>query len=150
MEKEEFTMDEISMVLGEQLDKGAKVRITVSGSSMYPLFRDKKDSVILQKSKDYKKGDIPLYIRQDGRYVLHRIISESDEGFIMCGDNQMIKEYPVRKSQLIAKTVGFYRGDRYTSTRAIWYRFYSFLWTNLYSCRPFMAKIIRGIQRLKC
>lgn len=142
-------MDDLSAVLGEQLDKGGRVRLTVSGMSMYPLLRDGIDSVVLEKSASYKKGDIPLYIRSDGSYILHRIVGEQNGTYTLCGDNQLYKEEGVSRGRFIAKVVGFYRRSRYVPTGALWYRFYSFLWVDCFRLRPFFARIINVIRKIK-
>ena len=48
---------------------------TIVGISMYPLLRQRKDSVhIVKINKTLKKNDVILYKRDTGQYVLHRLI----------------------------------------------------------------------------
>ena len=44
------------------------------GTSMNPLFKMGRDRVYIEKPKSrLKKGDIALYNRADGSYILHRV-----------------------------------------------------------------------------
>ena len=46
---------------------------------MFPLLKDNRDSFKLEKiTSKPKKKDIVLYKRDNGQYVLHRIIKEKD------------------------------------------------------------------------
>jgi hypothetical protein len=45
---------------------------------------------------------LPLYRRQDGTFVLHRVVGFTENGdYIMCGDNQFLKEKGIAHSQII-------------------------------------------------
>ena len=47
---------------------------TTSGVSMYPMLRDRRDTIIIQPCRGrLKKYDVPLYHRGE-KYVLHRIV----------------------------------------------------------------------------
>lgn len=63
--------------------------IIVSGVSMEPTLYD-GDMVILQKQDSYGVGDIVSYKTEYGN-IIHRIVEETPEGFILLGDN---KEHP--------------------------------------------------------
>ena len=76
-------------------DKGFLVS-TIVGISMYPLLRQRKDSVhIVKIDSPLKKNDVILYQRDSGQYVLHRIIKIKNSNYIICGDNQWKKEYGI-------------------------------------------------------
>ena len=47
---------------------------TVHGYSMYPLLCNHRDSVYIEKANSYKKYDVVLFERPNGKLVLHRII----------------------------------------------------------------------------
>ena len=62
-------------VMQEQLAKGEKVTFVVNGTSMQPMIINGKDSVVLKKANGrLKKYDLPFYRRDDGHFVLHRIV----------------------------------------------------------------------------
>lgn len=55
-----------------------------------------------------------LYRRENGAYVLHRVMENSDHNsYVLCGDNQYRKEYGVQPEQILAALTGFYRGNQY-------------------------------------
>ena len=69
------------------------VPVTVAGTSMCPfLYPD--DVVFLDPlTKPAAPGDIVLFTRPDGKYVLHRIIAcRSDGSYRLLGDNQIRPE----------------------------------------------------------
>ena len=89
-------------------EKGVYVS-TTSGVSMYPMLRNRRDTIIVKPpTAPLKKYDVPLYRRGDD-YVLHRIIGKDDKGYIICGDNCINKEYGITENQIIGVLVGFYR-----------------------------------------
>ena len=57
--------------------------------------------------------DVVLYKRDNGKYILHRIIDVDSNGYVMCGDNQFIKELVRKKKQILAVMTGFYRDKKY-------------------------------------
>lgn len=86
----------------EKLQSGGEVVIPITGTSMLPLLKAGKDYAVLAKAPEkLNKYDIPFYRRDDGHFVLHRIVGEDENGYILCGDNQSVKEYGVKHSQII-------------------------------------------------
>lgn len=122
---------------------------TTSGVSMWPMLRDRRDTIILSLPEGrLRKYDIPLYRRGDG-YVLHRIIEVKKDHYIICGDNCIRKEY-VKDEQIIGVLTGFYRNDRQVNLKSVGYRLYVRIWCGLYPVRvlfkrgrAFLGKIIK-------
>lgn len=86
---------------------------TPVGTSMNPMLYERKDTVKLVKAEDIKKYDVILYQRKNGSFVLHRVVGKNKKGYILCGDNQFIKEYGITDDMIIGKMEGFYKGERY-------------------------------------
>lgn len=101
------------MTLEETLKKvGFAVR-KVSGDSMMPMLDQHTDLVkLVPASGELKKGDLPLYRRDDGQYVLHRIIRVKKNCYLTRGDNRREIEH-IPKSSVVAVTVGFFKRGRY-------------------------------------
>lgn len=119
------TMEEIYPVLQEVIDSGGEFRLYPRGSSMRPLLREGRDSVVLVAPKTLKKRDICLYRRQDGSFVLHRILRFDKAGEpIFCGDNQLALEYGIPREAIIAVVDSVYRKARRVSCRSLLYRLY--------------------------
>lgn len=124
---EEFGMREIYPVLQEVIDSGGEFRLSPRGTSMLPLLREGRDSVVLVAKKHLKKRQICLYRRADGSFVLHRILSFDKAGQpVFCGDNQMKREYGIKNEDVIAVVVAVYRGEKRKNTTDLSLRFYSF------------------------
>lgn len=99
---------------------------TVVGTSMYPLLRQRVDTVLLKKiERPLKKYDVVLFQRDSGKYVLHRVLKAKAGKYVICGDNQWKKEYTVKDENMVAIMEGFYRKEKYISTSNFWYKIYS-------------------------
>ena len=109
-------LDDMWPIMQEQIESGGSVRFGPKGTSMMPLIRQGVDSVVIKKVPGkLKKYDLPLYRRENGQFVLHRIVAVKKDGYVMRGDNQIVNEYNVQHSQLLAIVTGLYRGDEYFS-----------------------------------
>lgn len=115
-------------------ENGVYISTTV-GTSMYPMLRDRRDTVIIRPVEErLKKYDVPLY-RRGKDYVLHRIVKVTPNGYVICGDNCLHKEYQVTDEQIIGVLKGFYRGDRETDMDGNGYRLYCRVWVAAYPLR---------------
>ena len=98
----EVSLNELVPVMREALEENGEVSFVSTGVSMMPTIRDRKDTVTLVKPQGkLKKGDIPFYRRENGQYVLHRIVFINGDTYVTCGDNQWVNEYNVRDDQII-------------------------------------------------
>ncbi|MBR2010909.1 MAG: S24/S26 family peptidase [Clostridia bacterium] len=128
MQNKQYTMEELYPLLLEVIESGGEFRLWPRGTSMLPLLREGKDSVLLVMPLHCQKHDICLYRRADGAFVLHRLMKFEKNGDpIFCGDNQTALEYGVSREQIIARACAVYRGDRRISVSSRKYRFYVFL-----------------------
>ena len=150
---DQIEMQQLLPFLKEMLADGRGVRMTVTGNSMYPLLRDRRDSVLLVQKEKPKKYDIALFVRKNGEAVLHRIIQIRRGCFTMLGDNQYEKEGPIEPSQVVAIVQGFYRDNQFISCQTWWYRLYRFLWSRAGGLRklwrPAVIRCGRIIKRLE-
>ena len=143
-------MESLAEILSLQMESGGTARLVVTGNSMYPTLRHRKDVVhLVPASKPLKKGDLILYQRENGQYVLHRIVSNPKNGnFICCGDNQWEKE-PVSQKQVIAVTDGFIRGGKTYKNTFLYHRLWVGLWTCLFPVRRPLLALRRMLGRLR-
>lgn len=145
----EVGLDQLGTVIEDGLKNGQQVQMTVVGHSMFPLFRNKLDSVVLSPiSGRIKKGDVILYKRQNGQYVLHRIIRHKKGVYSANGDNQYWIESPLYEDQFLGKMVGFYRKNQYYTTQTLWYQWYSFLWVYAKPFRRILIKFLIGCANI--
>ena len=76
MVKQKTTSLEYLMpVFRERLENGQSVQFMPQGTSMLPMIRQGVDSVVVSPvSGPLKRYDLPLYQRDNGQYVLHRVV----------------------------------------------------------------------------
>ena len=119
---------------------GVYVSTTV-GVSMYPMFANRRDTIVVQKPQGrLKKYDIPLYKRGD-KYYLHRIIKVLPEGYVICGDNCVTKEYDITDKDIIGVLTSFYRKNKYATPNDLKYRIYAVVWTHTFWLRKSLKRI---------
>lgn len=128
MQSKQYSMAELYPILLEVIESGGEFRLWPRGTSMLPLLREGRDSVMLVTPGDCKKHDICLYRRRDGSFVLHRLMKFTKDGApVFCGDNQTVLEYGVPRDRIIARVSAYYRGEKAVSVRSLKYRLYVFL-----------------------
>ena len=85
------------------LESGGEFTFCPHGVSMLPLIRQGQDYVVLVKSSDFKAGDVVFYLRDNGQFVLHRIVKIKNDEYVMCGDNQFVLEKGITDKHILAK-----------------------------------------------
>ena len=134
-------------LMQERLAAGESVQFTPQGTSMRPTIYGGRDQVILSPlPPKLKKYDLPLYRRDNGQFVLHRIV-EVGECYTCVGDNQFALETGVREDQMIALTTGFYRKGRYCRVDSAGYQLYCRIWHWSRPVRGFIQRCFYGVAR---
>lgn len=140
-------MEDIMPLIREMLNNGQSVRFAPKGTSMLPMLREGIDSVVLSPLPErLQKYDLPLYQRENGQYVLHRIVHAGDT-YTCIGDNQFVLEAGIPHSRMIAVVTAFYRGDREYKVGDLDYRLYCRFWHCSRPLRRFWRRGIRWIRR---
>lgn len=103
---------EMIPVIRAAIEKGKPVEMTVTGNSMLPLLKDRVSSVRLTKPEVLEKGDIVLYCRRDGHYVLHRIVGVHNDVYDIVGDNQRAVDRNVHRENILARVSAYSRDGR--------------------------------------
>lgn len=150
-DEEIITADEWIPVMLELVNEGKLFKLSPKGISMYPLLVGRRDSVKLKKIEfPLKRGDICLYRRDNGTYVLHRIykVDYKKREYYMVGDYQRKIEGPLREEQMLAVAVYIIRKDREVSCNNKHYKFWSSLWLILRPVRPIILKIYDILKRI--
>lgn len=140
MNNNEFYLADTIDLIEEVLASGGEFRMFPRGTSMLPLIVQGEDSVVLRRSdKPLVKNDIAFYKRDNGQFVLHRIVKVSRDGiYTMCGDNQTVLEPGIRPDQIIGYVSDIYKKDVRLNRRSFKNRVYLFFWGRVY---------LRGIIR---
>ena len=95
-----------------------------------------------------------LYRRKSGQFVLHRVVGVKKDGYVMCGDNQYLREYPITHDAVIAVLKTVIRKNKKIEVNSFSYKIYSRFWVALqringliHKIRPILGKIKRKILR---
>lgn len=123
---------------------------TTLGTSMYPMLRDRKDTIIVTPfTGRLKKYDVPLYKRGD-KYVLHRIIKVLPDSYVIRGDNCMLSEYGITDENIIGVLTGFYRGKKQVNVDGFAYKTYVRICSASYPVRYIYYRVkyvVAGLMR---
>ena len=149
MQTVKVPMDELIKVIRLQLETAGRANLAVTGCSMLPMLRQNRDTVILAPiTGELKPGNVALFQRENGSYVLHRVIAVTPEGYRFCGDNQAQLEQ-VAQDQLIAVVVGYIRnGKEYTSNR-LDHGLYCWWQVRLFGLRKYYIALRRKLGKLR-
>ena len=141
-------MDQLIQLVQLQLAESGRASLLVTGNSMLPVFRHMRDRVLLAPPERFQKGDIILYQRNDGKYVLHRILQKKEGYVICCGDNQWVKER-VENTWVLAVVTGFFKHSKQYSVTDKWYQLYKWVWIAFFPVRRPLLWIGKKLFRLK-
>lgn len=144
MKAEEFRLSEYADTISAVLESGGEFRIYPKGTSMLPLLRAGTDSVVLEKpTGNLKRGDIAFYIRDNGAYVLHRVIKSEGDSYTLCGDNQLTLEKGITNRNIIGVVTRIYRGEKLITTKSLSYRIYLIIWRSF-----FLRRVCLKLRRM--
>jgi hypothetical protein len=145
LSKTDFDLESYAPLIEEVIASGGEFRLFPRGTSMMPLLRQGKDSVILVKAqRPIVKSDIIFYKRENGQFVLHRVIGVRKDGsFWLCGDNQTEIEKGIDSSMVIASVSAVYRGEKRIEKNKFSLRAYEFFW-----CIMPLRRFIFAFRRL--
>lgn len=111
------------------LTKNGVLAFVPKGDSMWPFIKNGRQTVIIKPVTDLlKKYDVCFYERNDGSFVLHRVIDFYDGGYVVIGDSQMTTE-KVAFNQAFGVMTEFYKGknvvavsdEKYQKAVCRWY-----------------------------
>lgn len=103
MNSPNVNLKEFWPVMKEVFESGGEFTFYPHGISMLPLIRQGVDQVVLVKAENIKLGDAVFYLRDNGQFVLHRIVKIKNGQYVMCGDNQFNLEYGITDKHILAK-----------------------------------------------
>lgn len=135
-----------------ELDRHGSFVFTNVGTSMMPLLRQHKDLFQITKKTNErcKKYDVVLIKRASGQYVLHRILKVRGKDYVLCGDNQICREYGVTDDQILGIMTKVIRGGVTLFVTDKKYRIYVHLWCDFFYIRAailWIKVLPRRIQR---
>ncbi len=147
----------------DELENSGHVLLKVKGHSMFPFFRDGKDSVQLRSfipAEGLKKGDVALF-RFHGRFILHRCVGKRASAYIFRGDgNCKGSEWALPEDVFAVVEKRISPGGKGSSGASpsetsfggkVWdcgsfsWKLCSILWPRTYSVRRLLLAILRRI-----
>ncbi|MBQ4137807.1 MAG: S24/S26 family peptidase [Clostridia bacterium] len=125
MTSERFKLADFEPLIREVIESGGEFTMKTHGISMKPMLSDGNDSVVLVSvPEEIKTGDVIFYKRDNGQYVLHRVVGKRKDGYVLRGDNQIINEYGVKKEAVIAIVKAYIKNSQRIETEDKEYRKY--------------------------
>lgn len=122
--------------------------LVVSGGSMTPFLIHGRDTVWLSRlERPARRGDILLYQRRSGSYVLHRVWKVCPDGTCtMVGDAQTQLEHGIGADQVIAIVTAVERKGKKILPGSFWWAFFEKFWIRVVPLR----RPICGLYSLVC
>lgn len=144
----ELPMENLAEIISLQMKRGGSATIKVKGSSMMPMLHHGISTVRLKTpGKSLKKGDVILYRRENGRYVLHRIIAvKSGENYLCCGDNCRETE-TVLQNQVFGVVCAFTRKGSEHTVEELPYQCYVWMMVHSMPVRGLLIRLRRMAGR---
>lgn len=144
-------VDSYLPVLCELLAQRKEVSLIISGNSMSPFLIHGRDEILISPPKEsWKKGDMALFRRTNGQYVMHRIFRVDKGGELyFIGDAQQIAEGPIKTDQLLGKVTSVKRKGKWIGPGNFWWEFFEHIWLNIIPLRPFCQKLYGLLWHLK-
>ena len=140
-----------SSIEKEIAEKG-RLTYTGKGVSMWPLIRQKKDVVVIERPKGrIKKNDVALYKtdKNKNRYTLHRIIEVTENGYVCRGDNCRRKEYGITEDMIVGVMTELYRGGKKIPLESAGYKAYVVINRLLFPARYCFYIVVRLLRKIK-
>ena len=116
--------------------------LVVTGHSMTPFLIDGRDRVFLSRvTRPVRRGDILLYRRRSGGYVLHRVYRVQGGTFTMVGDAQRELEPGICPEQVIAIVTRVQRKGSFLGPGDFWWEFFEHVWIRMIPLRPLCFQV---------
>ena len=120
----------------EILARDGRLVYTSVGDSMRPFVRSGEDLLVIEKPTGrLKRYDVPLYRRDSGQYVLHRVLKVRPDDYVICGDNRWQRETGITDRHILGVLTGIVRNGKMISVEDPAYRRKVRLWCDLFWVR---------------
>lgn len=134
------------------LEQEGQLVYTNVGTSMMPLLRQRRDVMLIRKKGPERLHwlDCPLYKRDNGQYILHRVLWVRRHDYIICGDNQWHPETGITDRHVIGVLEAVDRDGKQLLMSSAKMRLYGFLQFVFFPLRAlvlFMRAVPGAIKR---
>lgn len=122
--------------------------LVITGNSMSPFLIHGRDTVYLSRlTRSVRRGDMLLYQRENGNYVLHRVFKAAPESLTMIGDAQTILEPGIRRDQVIAIVTRVERKGIPLGPGSFWWGFFEKIWIRIIPLRRIAERLYSWVRR---
>lgn len=122
--------------------------LVISGNSMSPFLIHNRDTVYLSRlTGPIKRGQMLLYRRSNGQYVLHRVYRIQKDSITMIGDAQTVLETGIRPEQVMAVVTGAVRKGKEQTPGCFLWEFFEKVWIRMVPLRPMIRSVYTAVRR---
>lgn len=122
--------------------------LVITGNSMSPFLVHGRDTVYLSRlTRPARRGDMLLYRRENGNYVLHRVYKAAPEGLTMIGDAQTELEPGIQPEQVIAVVTRVERKGKRCVPGSFWWEFFEKVWIRIIPLRGAVCRLYSLAKR---
>ena len=142
----EILLEEYRRLL-ESEDRIEALPLVITGGSMTPFLVGGRDTVYLSRlTRPARRGDMLLYRRRNGAYVLHRVY-RAEETLTMVGDAQTELEPGICLSQVMAIVTRVERKGKTIGPGAFWWKFFEKVWLRMIPVRRGLMKLYAVVRK---
>lgn len=140
------TNEYVSM-LRDLVREGKSVNFLITGNSMSPFLIHQRDTISFKApDRPLKRGDIVFFQRDNGRFILHRILRvhvapDGKRSYDIIGDNQTEIETGVREDQIFGLVFAVVRKGKKTQPGDFWWWFFERVWLRIIPLRRFLRRV---------
>jgi SOS-response transcriptional repressor LexA len=146
LDTQEF-LDTVCQMLAEGR---TNIPIPVAGNSMVPFLHHGDMVFVSTPDSPLKKGDIVLYQRSSGRYILHRIQRlRKDGSLVMVGDAQQEMELLPSQAQVRARVISAIHKGKPCAPKSLRWWLYRHVWLWLRPFRYMLMSLKGKLNTLK-
>ena len=141
----ELLLEEYRKLLQEENVK--ELPLTITGNSMSPFLIHGRDTVYLSRlTRPARRGDMLLYRRDNGAYILHRVYAVTPDAYTMVGDAQTELEHGIRPDQVIAVVTRVARKEQELCPGSFWWDFFATAWLRLLPLRRPIHRLYTAVK----
>ncbi|MGN1030935.1 MAG: S24/S26 family peptidase [Butyricicoccaceae bacterium] len=139
----------------EIVQQGEQVSVTLSGNSMSPFLIHGRDRIVIAPiTEPLRRGDMAIFQRRDGKYIMHRICrirrgKQGQEQYYFVGDAQKVIEGPIQRDQIFGVIPQVFRKGRWIQKGDFWWDFFAEVWLRIIPARGIAIKGYRRYKQLR-
>ena len=123
--------------------------LEITGSSMAPFLVHGRDTVRLSAvRRPLHVGDMVLYQRDNGAYILHRICRIDGQTFTLVGDAHTVVEPGIRPDQIFALVTEVTRNQKKLTPGSFWWEFFEKIWIRIIPLRPWLLRLVSASRKI--